>query len=145
MSHSHDTENLERYSFTIPRPLIDSVDELSKKLNLNRSMAVREALTHWVNHSTQKTEVSGNGVAVISYTYDHHESRVMSELMETQHSFETVISNTSHIHLSHVDCFEITICKGNLEEIKELGDRIRSVKGIHSFNINYAKPHKTDW
>ena len=139
MDEDHYSENLQRYSFTIPRELIESVDDFSNKLRINRSMAVREALSHWVDHNTKSIHLDGVGVAVISYIYDHHDSRILSELMERQHTFDEIVQSSTHVHLSHTYCFEITICKGELQKIKDLANGMRSIKGINSFYINYAR------
>jgi len=138
MGSDHESENLQRYSFTIPRELIESIDNIIENTDSNRSMVVREALSHWVDHSTKAADVAGTGVATISYLYDHHDTRVMSELMEVQHSFDELIQTTSHVHLDHNLCFEITICKGELSKIKTMGELIRAVKGTSSFYVNYA-------
>jgi len=139
MGSEHDTENLQRFSFTIPRNLIESVDNLIENTDSNRSMVVREALSHWVDHNLKITNINGKGIATISYVYNHHETRVLSELMETQHSFDNIIQTTSHVHLNHNECFEINICKGDLSKIKTMAEIIRSIKGLQSFYMNFAK------
>lgn len=139
MGKEHDSEILKRYSFTLPPNLIEQVDSFVDELNINRSMVVREALTHWVDHKTKEILLEGEGVATISYLYDHHDSRVINELMQTQHSFDQTITTTSHIHLSHDTCYEITVCKDDFITIRTLVDNIRKIKGIHSLNISYAR------
>ena len=134
-----DTENKQRFSFTIERELIENLDHLIRNTDYNRSMVIREALSHWIDHTTKDRGIIGDGVSTISYVYDHHEVRVVSDLMETQHSYDDVIQTTSHVHLDHDNCFEITVCKGDLVRIKELSNRLRQIKGISSFTINYVR------
>ncbi|MHA2502403.1 MAG: nickel-responsive transcriptional regulator NikR [Candidatus Kariarchaeaceae archaeon] len=134
-----DTENKQRFSFTIERELIETLDALIRDTDYNRSMVIREALSHWIDHTTRDKGISGQGLATISYVYDHHEVRLISELMEAQHNFDDVIQTTSHVHLDHDNCFEITIAKGDLDRIKLMGDKLRQIKGISSFTVNYAK------
>ena len=107
MNHDEDTTQLKRYSFTLPESLVESVDEISKGMKMNRSMVVRESLNHWVNHQLTSKQMDGHGVAIFSYIYQHHAHRIVSELMDVQHDYggDTIITS-SHVHLTHADCFE---------------------------------------
>lgn len=129
------SDQLQRFSFTLQTSLIEDIDRLGKSLNMNKSMIVREALSNWINDRTKTEKNSlGEGVALISYIFDHHDSRVVSELMHTQHQYEGLISSSTHVHLSHIKCFEIAILKGNLENIKALNNKMRGIKGISSLH-----------
>jgi CopG family nickel-responsive transcriptional regulator len=98
-------------------------------------MVVREALSSWINNRTRiEKDIHGDGVALTSYIYDHHDTRVMSDLMHTQHEYESLISSSTHVHLSHTKCFEIVILKGELKSVKELNNKLRGVKGISSLS-----------
>lgn len=134
-SESHNIPNKERYSFTLPPDLIKKVDNL--ELKMNRSMIVREALTHWLEHRSQIDTLSGDGLALNSYIYDIHETRVIEELSNVKHDFEKEISSTLNIHFSHHERFEINICKGDLGKIKSLSDRLREIKELKSLTVNY--------
>ena len=126
---------LQRFSFTLQSNLIDELDHLGKSLGMNRSMVVREALANWISTQTKLQEsITGKGVGLTSYIYDHHDTRVVSELMHAQHNHEKLISSTTHVHLSHVKCFEIIILKGDMKEMNDLNNSLRSVKGISSFS-----------
>ena len=142
MNQDEENSQLKRYSFTLPESLVESVDEISKGMKMNRSMVVRESLNHWVNHQLTSKQMDGHGVAVFSYIYQHHEHRIVSELMDVQHDYggETIITS-SHVHLTHADCFETVICRGDLRSIKQLANQMRSIKGISSFNVEYAQSH----
>ncbi|MHA1991316.1 MAG: nickel-responsive transcriptional regulator NikR [Candidatus Hodarchaeales archaeon] len=128
-------DQLQRFSFTLQNNLIDDIDRIGKSLNMNRSMVVREALSSWINNRTKvEKDIHGEGVALTSYMYDHHDTRVLSDLMHTQHEYEGLISSSTHVHLSHTKCFEIVILKGDLKSIKELNNKLRGVKGISSLS-----------
>jgi len=136
-SESHDTPNKERYSFTLPPELVDRVDLSRQNLSMNRSMIVREALTHWLGHRSEIETLSGTGLAVNSYIYDIHEARVIEELSGVKHDYEQEIYSTLNIHFSHHERFEINICKGDLSKIKSLSDRLREIKELKSLTVNY--------
>lgn len=104
---------------------------------MNRSMVVREALSHWLEHRTKNINISGDGLAVLSYIYDHHEEKVLTEIMKVQHDYETFIISTISVSISHHQKFEFNVCKGNLNKIKQIVDELRKIKGIFTFTENY--------
>lgn len=128
------SESLERYSFTLPSNLIDEVEKIGQSLNMNRSMIVREALSKWLLDNTKKLDSAGPGIGISSYIYNHHDNRVVSDIMNIQHDKDEIISSTTHIHLDHEKCFEIVILKGELTELKGLNDLLRSIKGMSFFS-----------
>ena len=128
------SENLERYSFTLPSSLVDGVDKLSQSLKMNRSQIVREAVANWIQENTKKLDMSGTGIGISSYIYNHHDSRVVSDIMNIQHEFDDSISSTTHIHLDHSKCFEMAILKGNLDTLKKLNNALRGIKGLSFFS-----------
>ncbi len=129
---------LQRYSFTLPPEIIEKVDQITKKLNMNRSMIVREALTQWLSNFEPHIQKEKQGLAVITYIYNHHDNRVISELLKIQHDQENIINFTTHIHLTHTTCFEIVVCRGKYKEIFKLANNIRKIKGLRSFSVNFA-------
>ena len=128
------SDNLERYSFTLPNNLIDEIEKIGESLKMNRSMVVREAIADWILANTKKLDLIGEGIGISSYIYNHHDSRVLGDLMEKQHNQEDVISSTTHIHLDHERCFEIIILKGELSKLKLLSENLRSIKGLSFFS-----------
>jgi CopG family transcriptional regulator, nickel-responsive regulator len=135
-----DKENLARYSFTLPSDLMDIVKELGKNVNMNSSQIVREALSNWINERIQDRVFKGEGVSVITYNYNHMDTRVVQELVNIQHNYDNVISSTTHVHLDKITCFELIICKGELQITVKLSNELRSVKGIINFSATHS-PH----
>ncbi|MHA2099446.1 MAG: CopG family ribbon-helix-helix protein [Candidatus Kariarchaeaceae archaeon] len=136
-SEAHDLPKKERYSFTLPPELVNKVDMKGKNLSMNRSMIVREALTHWLDHRNQQEGLEGEGTAFSSYIYDIHETRVVEEISLVKHDYEQEIGSTLNAHFSHHERFEINICKGDLGRIKEMIDRLRGIKELKSLSVNY--------
>ncbi len=132
-------ELMGRFSFTLPPDLIEKVDEASGEVGMNRSQIVREALTHWLNHTITDQNLHGKGIAVIHFEYDHEDMRVVENIMKVQHGYERIITSTTHVHLSHSRCFELVICRGELCDIKEMAKQLRSIKGIMAFFVNFSK------
>ena len=125
---------LERYSFTLPNSLVEDLDKLGKTLNMNRSMIVREALSRWIIDKTKDFTPFGDGVGISSYIYDHHDKRVVGDIMHLQHNFDDLMNSVTHIHLNHEKCLEIAFLRGELKKLKILNDDLRSIKGISFFS-----------
>ena len=138
---SHDkehaeSESFERYTFTLPPSLIEKIDSNALKKAMNRSQVVREALNTWLSEEL-KDDFDRNvpSVSILSYIYDHHDTRVVQDILHSQHEFDEIILSSTHIHLSHTECFEIVVAKGTITKINKLSDSIRSVKGLNNFRI----------
>lgn len=127
-----------RYTFTLPPALVNQVDTVAQTLNTNRSHIAREALAQWLANQAHTDSVQGEGVAFVSFIYNHHEARLLSEIVHVQHDFEDLIVTTTHIHLNHDKCLEIVLCRGNLMKIKQLGSKLQVIKGINSFSQHFA-------
>lgn len=133
-----DTTNMKRLTFTLPPALISKIDQLCQTHDMNRSQIVRRALDHWLGHSIENRDLSGVGVSVINYRYNHNERRVVEELMDIQREYNQVITSTTHVHLSDNSCFELIICNGKLETIWSIAKKLQAVKGISGYSENYS-------
>ena len=69
-------------------------------------------------------------VAGIFLVYDHHSSELTNKLTELQHHHLLHVIASTHIHLDHHNCLEVIFVKGTVEEIKQLGDRMASLRGV---------------
>ena len=127
----------ERFTFTLPPVLVKKVDKVRETLQINRSMVVREALSHWLEHRIQDEDIEASGLAIFSYIFDHHEQGVVNCLVKIRHDFEEELSSSFNFHISHHRRIEICICKGDFDQLKQLANRIRQIKGIESFSENY--------
>ncbi len=54
----------------------------------------------------------------------------MNKITRIQHHFHHVILCSQHIHIDHDNFMEIIAVKGKATVLKDLADRLRSVKGI---------------
>lgn len=144
MTDKHDPEILERYSFTLPPRLINAVDTTRERMKISRSMSVRKALKHWLDHAVEEVNLEGNGIAVINYTFDHHEVRVVEDLSKAQHHLPIEILSINHMHIAHQACVEVITAKGRLQDLKMLVDAIKKIKGVRSVKSSYTHILKLD-
>ena len=126
---------LERFSIAIEKQLLVKFDAfISRRKYKTRSEAIRDL----IRASFVKDEWTGNEevVGIITLTYDHHSSRLLERIMEVQHSHVHNIISTMHIHLDHDNCLESIITKGRSRDIRDLSDKLISLKGVKTGNLS---------
>ncbi|MBW1972648.1 MAG: nickel-responsive transcriptional regulator NikR [Spirochaetes bacterium] len=123
---------LYRFGISIPKDLIESFDQyIREKQYTNRSEAIRDLIREklvkrdWDELGSDK-EVVGAIVSV----YDHHKRELLALLTEIQHEHYQNIISSQHAHLDHDNCLEVIIVKGKAKDVRLLGDKIKSIKGI---------------
>ncbi|MBQ7155288.1 MAG: nickel-responsive transcriptional regulator NikR [Synergistaceae bacterium] len=129
-------DKLIRFSITIPESLLSEFEESYYSENLqNRSEAVRTLMRSYI--SSERWRCSGGEVcATITIVYDHHLPELTRQLTAAQHDYGQVIICSTHVHLNHETCLECVITKGQAQDIQELIEALRKIRGIKSLNIN---------
>ena len=117
-----------RFGVSLPGKLVKKFDETIRGMGyFNRSKAVGDALTGFI--VDKAWQEGGTRIATISFQYDHGVRGVNHKLVEIQHHFDCVIS-TMHAHVSHDDCVEVLIARGEAKQIKKLAGEISAINGI---------------
>ena len=106
---------MQRVTLTLDDDLLAALDALSARRGYhNRSEAVRDILRDALNQDPPSPE-SRRGYAVLSYVYEHEKRELASRLVATQHHHHDLSVATLHVHISHDDCLEIAVLKGDME------------------------------
>ena len=71
-------------------------------------------------------EVAGT----ITLVYDHHVRGLSNLLLEVQHDYHDLILSTMHLHLDHHNCLEVLAIQGATKDIREISERLISIKGV---------------
>ena len=122
-----------RTSFNIPDELIEEFDRTWRDEGIeNRSRAVREAMSEFVESHSRLEDTSGEVVALVGFDYRHHE--VIRELHGVQHEYQNVILNTSHTHQGEW-CLESLFCRGDAERVRELTYRLRDFDAVRRVKL----------
>jgi CopG family nickel-responsive transcriptional regulator len=69
-------------------------------------------------------------VATLSMIYDHHRPNLANKLIEIQHHAHHQVLAATHVHLDHDNCLEVIIMKGRSGDLKQLADRMLSLRGV---------------
>ncbi len=125
---------LVRFGVSIEEDLHDKFNERIKKLGYeNRSEAIRDLMRNsFVEDKWNRNSIVVGGISIV---YDHHKRELLNKIMDLQHNYHEIIISTQHVHLTHNDCLEILITKGNALTIKELYGKIKALKGVGHVSI----------
>ena len=96
---------------------------------MNRSEAIRDLMRDFIirhEWETGDAEVAGT----ITMLYNHDEADVVKELLDLQHDYLDEIVSSIHVHMDEHNCLEVVIVKGKASRIKEIADRLLSLKGV---------------
>ena len=119
-----------RFGVSVPEELLERFDRIiEEKGYVNRSEAIRDMMRDFiVRHEWEEgdREVAGT----ITMLYNHDEADVVKELLDLQHDYVAEIVSSLHVHMDEHNCLEVVIVKGKASRIKEIADRLLSLKGV---------------
>jgi len=96
----------------------------------SRSEAFRDLLRRELGEYDLTQEKSTPCVAVLSYVFDHHERQLSSRLTSLQHDHHDLAIATMHAHISHEDCIETVILRGESRDIEAFAHTVIAETGV---------------
>ena len=132
--------DLERIGVSLDKDLLVQFDKLITKQGYRiRSEAIRDLVRKHISEE-QLENPSAKAVAAVFIVYDHHSTKLSDSLVELQHSHTLTKSvhviSSLHIHLDEHDCLEIIVLRGQAGQIRKIGEKIVSMKGVKLGKIN---------
>lgn len=119
-----------RFGVSLDSDLLEKFDALcEEKSYQTRSEAIRDLIRKTLVEREWEG-VTGEVAGTLSLVYDHHHSGLAQRLTEIQHDSHDVVMSTLHVHLDHHNCLEVLVLKGDAEEVRRLGQRLISTKGV---------------
>lgn len=121
---------LERISITLPVDLSKAfTEQYDKKGYTNRSEAIRDLIRDALVEEEWQ-EPNARVAATVTLIYDHHTRLLGKKLTDLQHDHEKLIISTLHVHLDHDNCLEVIILRGEAVEVRQLAEKIRTLRGV---------------
>jgi CopG family transcriptional regulator, nickel-responsive regulator len=120
---------LSRTGVSLEQELLQEFDRLiSRRGYQNRSEALRDL----IRDSLLSEAVDSNKAVVGTLTliYDHHLPNLSQKLTEAQHHAHDLVLAATHVHLDELYCLEVIIMRGNSQEIRQISDRMLSMRGV---------------
>jgi len=120
---------LRRFSVSLEKDLLAKFDEyIAEQGYNNRSEAVRDLIRKGL--VKQEWESNSQVVGVVTLVYDHHRPQLQERVTEIQHDFYHIITSTTHVHMDHHNCLEVTIVKGRAAEVQKLAQGLIALRGV---------------
>lgn len=125
-----------RISMSLPTKLLADFDKVLKERGYqSRSKGIRDALQDYIVRYQWMNEMEGERIGIITIIYDHHYTGVMENLAEIQHNFRNEINTSMHIHMTEKYCMEIIAVNGDINEIRELTEKMMRLKGVEHVKL----------
>lgn len=120
---------VERIGVSLEGPLLEEFDRLVREKGYpSRSEALRDLIRQGL--ARRRWDAGGRVVGTITIVYRHDVGTVTHRILHRQHDFLGSIRATAHTHLNEETCLEVLIVEGEADQIAELTDRLRTVKGV---------------
>lgn len=122
-------KKIKRFGVSLEEDLLSELDALVKRHKFpNRSQAIRSLVRgNLVEDAWQSNKNVAGAVVLI---YDHHKKDLVNRSLSLQHDFTHIILSSQHVHLDHNNCLEIIALKGKASQLKEMADKLISLKGV---------------
>lgn len=122
---------MHRVTVTLDADLLEEIDRLiEEKGYQNRSEAVRDLARAGIRQAAEDSGTSKNCVAALVYVYDHVPRELSKRLVQSFHENHDLVLATTHVHLDHDSCLEVTMMKGPTPEVQQVADRVIAERGV---------------
>jgi CopG family transcriptional regulator, nickel-responsive regulator len=128
---------LKRFSVSLEDQLLDQFDEyIGNHGYSNRSEAIRDLIRGKLIN--EEWEQDCEVVGVVTLVYDHHQAQLQERITEAQHDYYQLITSTTHVHMDHHNCLEVTIVKGQASMVRQLAERLIALRGVKNGNLTMS-------
>lgn len=132
---------MERITITVDEDLLREIDTLSEKRGYKsrseifRDMA-REALAREATDPDEQAARDEPCFGTLTYVYDHGIRDLPIRLTDNHHAHHALSIATTHVHLNHDNCLEVSILSGTADNLRTFADSVISQRGVR-----YGKLH----
>ncbi len=128
---------LKRFSVSLDEKLLSRFDGyLEARGYANRSEAIRDLIRKVLIN--EEWEQDSEVVGVVTLVYNHHQPQLQEKITEIQHDFHHQITSTTHVHMDHDNCLEVTIVKGRASQVRELAEKLIALRGVKNGNLTMS-------
>jgi len=125
--------DLLRFGVSVETELLNNFDQLTASQGYaNRSEALRDLMRDALVKAKLENEPQATGevLGTLTLVYDHHAKDLSEKMDSLQHEFFHFIVSVLHVHISHDDCMEVIVLRGEITQIRSLADSLLSLKGV---------------
>jgi len=130
-----------RFSVSLPPKLVKDFDEAWKGMGYdNRSKAAHDAFRSFISEYKWTREEAEEITGAIVLLYYVDKPGLLTQIVQTQHKYENVVSSAMHVHLTRDKCLEIIAVKGKANEIRSLSQELMTKKGVKQLKFTAIAP-----
>lgn len=121
-----------RFGVSAEEELLHNFDRLiAAQGYANRSEALRDLMRDaMVKSRLEDAPETGEVLGSLTLVYDHHASDLADKMNALQHDYFNFIVSVLHVHISHDDCMEVIVLRGEIKQVRQLADALLSLKGV---------------
>lgn len=136
--------DLSRFGISVEEELLKKFDDLiGKQGYANRSEAFRDLMRDaLVKSQLENNSEIGEVVGSLTFVYDHHARELNDKMNDLQHQHYHLVVSVTHVHISHDDCLEVIVLRGEIPQIKSLANSLLSLKGVKHGQLFITLPSK---
>ena len=128
---------LQRFSVSLDKDLLAKFDDYIQEHGYNnRSEAVRDLIRK--GFVKQEWDSNSGVVGVVTLVFDHHKPQLQERVTELQHRYYHIITSSTHVHMDHNNCLEVTIAKGKASEVQELAQGLIALRGVKDGSLTMS-------
>lgn len=128
---------LKRFSVSLDDKLLAQFDDyIQARGYSNRSEAVRDLIRKVLVN--EEWEQDSEVVGVVTLVFNHHQPQLQEKITELQHAYHHQITSTTHVHMDHHNCLEVTIVKGRASQVRELAENLIALRGVKNGNLTMS-------
>lgn len=121
--------DITRFGISMSTELLNKFDNLiESKGYTNRSEAIRDLIRDYLVE--QEWQEDQETIGAVTMVYNHHVGELTESLTAIQHDYYNFIISSIHVHIDEHNCLEIAIIRGKGSKVKEVADRLISVRGV---------------
>jgi CopG family nickel-responsive transcriptional regulator len=130
-----------RFSVSLDKELLERFDaQVAEQGYPTRSKAVADLIR--TNFVKSQWEKGGEVAGAIIMVYDHHKRDLANRLTSAQHDYHHLIISSQHVHLDHDNCLEVVLARGRTEQVEELAQKLKAIKGVKYCSLAAASTGK---
>lgn len=134
-------QDLSRIGVSLPENLLEKFDEIiTKRGYSSRSEGIRDAIRSYIRYYDWMGEVEGERIGILSMTYDHSQRGLVSSLLDIEHEFSAITRSAVHVHISHDECMEVVMLRGEGKDVKSIAERVMALKGVKNVKLTTIRP-----
>lgn len=132
---------MDRVTITIEEELLAEIDALARRRGyasrseIFRDMA-REALAREAVETSAQAEGGQPCFGTLTYVYDHGIRDLPGRLTDNHHAHHALSIATTHVHVSHDDCLEVSILSGTASDLRRFADSVTSQRGVRHGSLH---------